>query len=93
MKKLLMVFNPKAGKNSTREKHDDILRVFREYGLEVTEKTTTCVGDATEIVKRNHKGHAAIICCGGDGTFNEVINGVMASGADIPIMYMVLLII
>ena len=87
MKKLLMVFNPKAGKNSTREKHDDILRVFREYGLEVTEKTTTCVGDATEIVKHNHKGHAAIICCGGDGTFNEVINGVMASGADIPIMY------
>ena len=72
MKKLLMVFNPKAGKNSTREKHDDILRVFREYGLEVTEKTTTCVGDATEIVKHNHKGHAAIICCGGDGTFNEV---------------------
>lgn len=88
MKKLLMIFNPIAGKNSTREKHDHILRVFKEYGLSVTEKTTTCVGDATEIVKHNIKGHSAVICCGGDGTFNEVINGLIKTGVDVPLMYL-----
>lgn len=87
MDKLLMIFNPKSGKNSTREKHDTLIRKFKEHGFAITEKTTTCVGDATEIVKHNYKGHNLIVCCGGDGTFNEVINGIMAVKIDIPLIY------
>ncbi len=87
MNNVLMIYNPTSGKNSKRKKPDEIVRVFKNDGYTVTEKTTTCVGDATEIVKENANGHDLIVCCGGDGTFNEVINGVMQINCDIPIMY------
>lgn len=87
MKKLLMIFNPRAGKNRSREKQDNLLRVFKQYGFAVTEKTTTCVGDATEIIKHNLNNHDLIVCCGGDGTFNEAINGIMSMKSKVPLMY------
>ena len=83
-----MVYNPVSGKDSARKKPDEIIRVFKENGFEVTEKTTTCVGDATQLVKNNLEGHEAVICCGGDGTFSETVNGVMATGEKKPIMYL-----
>lgn len=87
MNKVLVILNPRAGKNSTRKKQDDVIRAFKDYGFSVTEKVTTCVGDATEIVKHNIKGHNLVACCGGDGTFNETMNGVLAVNSQVPIMY------
>lgn len=34
------------------------------------------------------EGHDLVICCGGDGTLNETINGMMSAGANIPIGYL-----
>ena len=34
------------------------------------------------------EGHDLVICCGGDGTLNETINGLMSAGANIPIGYL-----
>ena len=87
MKKVLMVYNPTSGKNSARKKPDEIIRIFRENGFSVTEKTTTCVGDGTQIVKDNLEGHDLVACCGGDGTFNEAVNGIMALDSKKPLMY------
>lgn len=87
MNKVLVIFNPRAGKNSSRKSQDDIIRVFKDYGFEVTEKVTTCVGDATEIVKHNINGHNLVACCGGDGTFNESVNGMIAAKTEVPLMY------
>ncbi len=88
MKKVLMIFNPRAGRDNSRLSQDEIIRAFKDYGFSVTEKLTTCVGDATQIVKNNLSGHCLIVCCGGDGTFNESINGMIASGTDVPLMYL-----
>ncbi len=85
--KVLIVFNPCAGKSSARSAQDDIIRTFRDYGFRVTEKTTTCVGDATEIVKNHLGDHALVVCCGGDGTFNETVNGMIALNSKVPILY------
>ena len=87
MNKVLVILNPRAGKNSSRKSQDDVIRAFKDYGFEVTEKVTTCVGDATEIVKHNIEGHNLVACCGGDGTFNETMNGVIAANTQVPIMY------
>ncbi len=87
MNRVLMVYNPTSGKNSKRKKPDEIIRIFKNNGFAVTEKTTTCVGDATEIVKHNLEGHDLVVCCGGDGTFNEAVNGMMALHTQKPLMY------
>ncbi len=87
MEKVLIVYNPTSGKNSTRKKPDEVIRIFKNNGFSVTEKTTTCVGDGTQIVKENLEGHDLVACCGGDGTFNEAVNGLMSLGANTPIMY------
>ena len=87
MKNVLIIFNPKAGRNRSRQTLEYIIRAFRNYNFNITEKTTTCVGDATEIVKKNYKDKDLIVCCGGDGTFNETVNGVIAVNTQTPIMY------
>lgn len=87
MEKVLMVYNPTSGKDSARKKPDEIIRVFKENGFTITEKTTTCVGDATEIVKHHLGDHDLVACCGGDGTFNEAVNGMMSLNSPKPLMY------
>lgn len=87
MKNVLIIFNPKAGRNRSRQTLEYIIRAFKNYNFNITEKTTTCVGDATEIVKNNYKNKDLIVCCGGDGTFNETVNGVISVNIKIPIMY------
>jgi len=53
----------------------------------VTAYMTGGQGDATRIAKLKAPEMDLIVCCGGDGTFNETITGLLQSGADIPIGY------
>ena len=86
-KKVLLIVNPCAGKTKTRVSADDIVSKFPEDDYEFTVKETTCQGDATNIVKNELNGHDMVVCCGGDGTLNENINGVMDMPRRAPIGY------
>ena len=86
-KKVLLIVNPCAGKTKTRVSADDIVSKFPEDDYEFTVKETTCQGDATNIVKNELNGHDMVVCCGGDGTLNETINGVMDMPRRAPIGY------
>lgn len=86
-KKVLLIVNPCAGKTKSRISAKDIIAKFSEKYYEFTSKETTCRGDATNIVKEHSDDHDLIICCGGDGTLNETINGVMDMPRRIPIGY------
>ncbi len=90
MKNALVIINPKAGKNSARVNAGDIIKAFRSRGIECFEKTTICQGDATEIAEKYASSYDAVVCCGGDGTYNEVINGLMRLEEDKrpPIIYL-----
>lgn len=88
IKNVLLIRNPIAGRNSTRLSTDDIIRAFREFDVECFEKTTTCHGDGTTIAEKYAKDFDAVVCCGGDGTYNEVINGIMNAGVDKPVIYL-----
>lgn len=88
MNNVLLIKNPIAGRNSKRIKTDDIVKAFSEHGIECFEKTTTCQGDGVRIAQQYAPDFDAVICCGGDGTYNEVINGMMYSGANVPIIYL-----
>lgn len=85
--KVLLIVNPKAGKDKTRANTLDIVDKLSSADFIFTVKTTTCAGDATEIVKKYANDHDLVVCCGGDGTLNETINGIMALNKRIPIGY------
>ena len=86
-KKVLLVVNPCSGKTKTRISPEDIVARFPEAEYEFTTRATTCRGDATNIVKQELAGHDMVVCCGGDGTLNETINGVMDMPRRTPIGY------
>ena len=87
MKKLFFVLNPYAGMRKANKLLTDILSVFCGAGFDVTVHITQQQDDARKEVCRRAKEMDIIVCCGGDGTFNETVAGVMESGVNVPIGY------
>src|SRR5208282_6040836 len=74
----LLIHNPNAGNggHGRRTMLDEARRIFAEGGIHTDLAETTKAGDATEIAQRAHvEGRHLVIACGGDGTLNEVVNG------------------
>ena len=65
----------------------EIIETFNRAGYTVITHITACPGDAEKACIRYAQSVDRIVCCGGDGTFNETISGVLKSGKDIPIGY------
>ena len=87
MKKMLFIMNPYAGTRKANRYLADILTMFNRAGYTVITHMTAGPGDGAEITQQLAPEMDVVVCCGGDGTFNEVINGVLRSGADTPIGY------
>lgn len=87
LKKMLFVYNPKAGKARIRTKLSDILDIFAKAGYEITVYPTQKKGDAVEIVANRRKGYDLVVCSGGDGTLDEVVAGMFNSNFFTPIGY------
>lgn len=87
MKKLLFVMNPCAGMRKANKQLPEILAQFNRAAFDVLVYITKCQGDAREEVRRRAPEMDLIVCCGGDGTFNETVAGLMESGADVPVGY------
>ena len=86
-KNILLIVNPCSGKKRTRKNTQDVVRFLSEDGNSVTVKETTCKGHATQLAEENGGDYNMIACCGGDGTFNEVINGALRLEKKIPLAY------
>lgn len=79
----LVIVNPKSAGGSTELKWartaSDLARHFGAFEVLFTKKG----GHAIEIAESAARaGRKFIIACGGDGTINEVANGILQSGAD-----------
>jgi diacylglycerol kinase (ATP) len=90
MRNALLIHNPNAGHggNARRQKIDEARRIFATAGIEAELAETTGPGDATEIAQRaTAEGRQLVIACGGDGTLNEVVNGlaVAQNGHRVPL--------
>ncbi len=87
MKKMLLVVNPCAGQKKARKHLADIIDVFNRAEYTVITHITSSQGDGEQAVLYYAHEVDIIVCCGGDGTFNETISGVLKSGRDVPIGY------
>lgn len=77
-KKLLMIINPCSGRNKRNDDLSDALRIFGAHGYTTTVLNTTKSGDATQFAKEHGAEYDIVVCRGGDGTFCEMMNGIMA---------------
>ncbi|HUL16640.1 MAG TPA: diacylglycerol kinase family protein [Terriglobales bacterium] len=74
----LLIHNPNAGSGgeARRRELDTARRIFADRGIEVTLAETRGPGEATEMAARaSEEGRQLVIACGGDGTLNEIVNG------------------
>lgn len=80
---LLLIANPTAGKNAPQ--HIEHARsALQEQGAEVELYLTRAAGDAEEQARKVRSGpFERIVAAGGDGTLNEVLNGL--AGSDMPL--------
>jgi len=86
LKPLLLVVNPKAGRGFSGAELYETASLFSESGYEVTLYITR-PGSTANYLRENAARYERIVTTGGDGTFSEVLSGVLDSGADVPIGY------
>jgi len=77
-KKTFLVINPRAGHNFTRIA--DVLAVLSAAGWKTDIAVKQHAGHAVELATRAvEQGYDLVIAYGGDGTINQVVNGVMGA--------------
>ncbi len=87
MKRLLLIMNPAAGTKKANPHMPEILSVFERAGYACTVHVTQKQGDGTQLAMEGAGQADLVVCIGGDGTFNEVISGVVRAGVKTPIGY------
>jgi YegS/Rv2252/BmrU family lipid kinase len=72
------VINPAAGNGRAGRHWPRFARALESNGFDVRAAFTTGPGDATEIARQlAEQGAATVLCVGGDGTANEIVNGLV----------------
>lgn len=73
-----IIYNPKSGRETLKRAIPDILNVYEECGYEASAYCTTpsALSAQIEAERCTRDGFDLIVAAGGDGTINEVINGI-----------------
>ena len=76
-----LIVNPAAGAGKTARKWPHIMARLRSIGLRFDYDITEAPGHARELAKDAvAKGYGLVVSVGGDGTINEVVNGLYDTG-------------
>ena len=86
-KKVLIIINPRSGTMRANKYLTEIAELFVLDGYMPTVLVTTKRGDGTAYAKEYARDFDLIVGIGGDGTFNEVVSGVLDSGERVPVGY------
>lgn len=83
-----LIINPIAGGGRARALAPRIIEKFRESGADFDSFTTTGPGSAVEAARgAAEEGYDIVVAVGGDGTVNEVLNGIAGSGAALAVVH------
>ena len=87
-KRLLFVLNPQAGKGEIRPKLLPVIERFTAAGYDTTVVPTKQAGELPDTVERLGAAADLVVCCGGDGTLNETVTGLMRLEQPPPLGYL-----
>lgn len=75
----MIIYNPAAGKNKFRKLLPDAEQILTNADFDVTLVPSTKAPKSTEKIAKQaaEQGYDVVIAAGGDGTVNEVVNGLM----------------
>jgi diacylglycerol kinase (ATP) len=77
-----IIVNPVAGAGRTAREWPRIMSLLQGQGLRFEHDVTEAPGHAVELAHdASTKGYETIISIGGDGTINEIVNGIYRAGA------------
>jgi YegS/Rv2252/BmrU family lipid kinase len=79
----LLILNPTAGKGKAGSRRHEVETCLSSHGITFETRLTTGAWHAAELAKASgREGFSSVIAAGGDGTINEVINGLMHARAE-----------
>ena len=87
MRKMLFILNPCAGMRKANKLLPDLISLFNQADYDVSVYITSAPGEGQIQCAQRAAEMDLIVCCGGDGTFNEAVSGVLESGANTPLGY------
>ena len=78
MKRARIIYNPTSGREAIRSDLVDILNVYEKAGYETSAFATTAEPNSAlnEARRAAEAGFELLVAAGGDGTINEVVNGI-----------------
>ena len=86
-KQMLLIINPRSGREKIRLKLLDILDAYTGAGYQIQVHVTQKSLDARDAVLKYGGKKDLIVCSGGDGTLDEVVTGLMEIGVNVPLGY------
>lgn len=81
--KALIVFNPQAGRGRGHKRAEEVRQALQAAGIGYESVVSEARGHAIELAQRAAlAGWELVVAAGGDGTVNEVVNGLMLAEAE-----------
>lgn len=84
----MFVLNPHAGKGEIRQKLLAVIEKFNGEGYDTLVYPTAHSGELPGVVRRLGPEMDLVVCCGGDGTLNETVSGLMKLNPRPPLGYL-----
>jgi diacylglycerol kinase (ATP) len=82
-----LIYNPSGGQVAIRHELENVVAFLNRYGWSVTLRETSKPLEATELARHAvNRGARVVIAAGGDGTINEVTNGLVHTDAALGVL-------
>ena len=85
--RILLVYNPKAGKGRFLPSLPGVIDLFTKAGYMVQAYPTQAQGDAVRLLMETEEEYKIIVPAGGDGTLDEIFTALILGGKEIPVGY------
>jgi len=88
IRRAIIIYNPASGRRKGgRQREIELARdELRDAGIQTELAATSCAGNGIELARQASATTDLVIVCGGDGTINEVANGLALSQTPMAIL-------